>query len=180
MPERFAGGRIEGEQIAGGIAGEEQASGGGENSGGDFAVTEFAVPNEFAGAVIESANSGVGPKVAVATAPAFGFGGDGVVVDAEEATGVDIEEVRLRIETGSHPVGGAVGAGRNESTIGSGSGFGLGDGTAALINAARPGFFDERRSDEMLAGGAIENKEETVAAGLREEFTRFAFEVGVK
>src|SRR5438552_3260234 len=113
MPKRFAVGRIQSEEIAGVIGCEEQVTRGGEDAGDAFAIADFVVPDHFAGAVIECTNGGVGPKNAVAAAPTFSFSGDGVVVNAEEAARVDEEESGLRIEAGGHPVGGAVGAGRN-------------------------------------------------------------------
>src|SRR5579862_9331388 len=93
-------------------------SGGGENASDDLAVTKLAVPDEFAGAGVQGAQSGVGPEVAVAAAPSLGLGGDGVVIHAEKAASVDEEKANLRIEAGSHPVGGAVGARRDESAVG--------------------------------------------------------------
>src|SRR4029077_11061653 len=64
--------------------------------------------------------------------------------------------------------------------IGSGRCAGLGDGTAFRVDAIGPRLIDEWRSREMLAVGAIKEEIKTVAAGLREEFARFAFEFGVE
>src|SRR5262245_30074286 len=108
MPERSASCRIQREQIARVIRGEEKMAGGRKNSLQAFAVAKFAVPNHFASPVIERAQSGIGPKNAVAAAPAFGFRFYRVVVNAEKAPSDDVKEIRLRVETGRHPVGGAI------------------------------------------------------------------------
>ena len=73
-------------------------AGGGKNAGDAFVFAELVVPNDFSSAIVERANGRVGPEVAIAAAPAFGFAGDGIVVNAEDAARVDIEEVCLRVE----------------------------------------------------------------------------------
>src|SRR6266436_5052651 len=181
MPESFSGGGIEGEEIVRSVGGEEKMAGGGEDSGDAFVFADFVIPDNFSGFVIECADRGIGPQVSIAAAPAFGFGFvHGVVVDAEDAAGVDVEKICLGIETGRHPVGGAVGAGFDESAIGGGRCARLCDRTAFCVDARSPGLVDERSSGEMLAIRAIKQKIKTVAAGLREKFARFAFELGVE
>src|SRR5256885_5194310 len=141
MPESFSGGGIEGEEIVGSVGGEEEMAGGGEDTGDAFAFADFVIPDDFSGFVIECADGGVGPQVTVAAAPAFGFGFvHGVVVDAEDAAGVHVEKICLWIETGRHPVGGAVGAGFKERAIG-GRGFArLFGKTAFFVHFGSPGF----------------------------------------
>src|ERR1051325_6451683 len=53
MPESFAGGGIESEEIPLVVRGEEEMAGGGEDSLQTFAFAEFAIPDDFAGFVIE-------------------------------------------------------------------------------------------------------------------------------
>ena len=114
VPEGFAGGGIESQEIAGIIGAEEEMTGGGENARDAFAVSEFVIPDHFAGAIVEGAQSGIGPQVDVAAGPAFGLATRGEVKNAEDAAGGDVEEGGLRIEAGCHPIAGAVGAGLDE------------------------------------------------------------------
>src|SRR5882724_8261335 len=170
VPESFSGGGIEGEEIVGCVGGEEKMAGGGEDTGDAFAFADFVIPDDFSGFVIECADGGVGPENAIAAAPAFGLGFvDSVVVDAEDTASVDVKKICLWIEAGRHPVGGAVGAGFDQSAVGSGRCARLCDWTAFCVDAGSPGLVDERSSGEMLAVGAIEQKIKSVAAGLREE-----------
>src|SRR5882724_3402312 len=156
-------------------------AGGGENAGDAFAFADFVIPDDFSGFLIERADGGVGPENAISPAPAFGLGFvHRVVVVAEDAARIDIKKICLWIETGRHPVGGAVGAGFDESAIGGGRCARLCDRTAFCVNAGCPGLVNERSSGEMLAVGAIEQEIKSVAAGLREEFARLAFEFGVE
>ena len=134
MPESFSGGWVEGEEIAAIVGGEKEMAGGGEDSGDAFSVAEFVIPDKLSGFVIERPNCGVGPEIPVAAAPAFGFGFDGVVINAEEAARVDVKEIGLWIEARGHPVGCAVGAGRNESAVGAGSSFGFCRGAALRVD----------------------------------------------
>src|SRR5882724_12260334 len=181
VPESFSGGGIEGEEIVGCVGGEEQMAGGGEDTGDAFAFADFVIPDNFSGFVIECADRGIGPQVSITPAPAFGFGFvDSVVVDAENSAGVDIKKICLGIEAGSHPVGGAVGAGFDESAIGGGRCARLCDRTAFCVDAGGPGLFNERSSGEMLAVRAVKQEIKSVAAGLREEFARLALEFGVE
>src|SRR5262249_39566633 len=154
-----AGAGGERQQVSGSVGREEQAAGGAQDAGNAFAVAQFVVPNHLAGTVVEGADGGVGPQDAVAAAPAFGFGGDGVVVNAEEASRVDKEQPGLRIKAGGHPVGGSIGTGRNQRSVGSRRRFGLSDRAAAAVNARCPGLFDEGLGDQMLAIAAVEQKE---------------------
>src|SRR5260221_5299922 len=156
-------------------------AGGGEDTGDAFAFAEFVIPDDFSGFVIERADGGVGPENAIAAAPAFGLGFvDSVVVAAEDTASVDVKKICLWIEAGRHPVGRAVGAGFDESAIGGGRCARLCDRTAFCVDARSPGLVDERSSGEMFAVRAIEQEIKTVAAGLREKFARFAFELGVE
>src|SRR2546430_2339395 len=181
MPESLSSGGIEGEEIVGSVGGEEKMAGGGEDTGDAFVFADFVIPDDFSGFVIERADRGVGPQVPVTAAPAFGLGFvHGVVVDAEDATGVHVEKICLWIEARRHPVGGAVGAGLDQSAVGSGRCARLCDRTAFCVNSGSPGLVDEWSSGEMLAVGAIKQEIKSVAAGLREEFARFAFEFGVE
>src|SRR5215470_7139401 len=102
MPERFATRRIKREKITRVIGGEEEMTSCSQDSLQAFAVTELSIPNDFASLVVEGAQSGVGPEISVATAPAFGFGFHRVVVNAEKAARHDVEKIRLRIEAGRH------------------------------------------------------------------------------
>lgn len=180
VPEGFAGGGIESQEIAGIIGAEEKIAGGGEDAGDAFAVAEFVIPDDFTGAVVEGAQGGIGPEVEVAAAPAFCFAGEGEIKNTEDAAGGDVKEAGLRIEAGCHPIAGAVGTGLDERAVGARGGIGLGDGAAAGVNSFRPILVDEGGGDEMLTVGAIEEKEKTVAAGLGEKLARMAIEVGVK
>jgi hypothetical protein len=155
-------------------------AGSGQNAGDAFAVTKFVIPDNFAGAVVEGAQSGIGPEVNVAAGPAFGLAGRGEVKNAEDAAGGDVEKAGLGIEAGRHPIAGTVGTGLDERAVRAGCGFGLGDGTAAGVNALGPCLVDEGSGDQVLAIGAIEEKVKSVAAGLREELARFAIEFGVE
>src|SRR5262249_52385039 len=109
MPECLASCWIEREKIAGVVCSKEKMTCGGQDPLQAVAVDEFAIPNHFAGLVVESTQGGVGPKNAVATTPAFGFCFDGIVVNAEKAASDDVEEICLRVEAGRHPVGRTVG-----------------------------------------------------------------------
>src|SRR5262249_44430335 len=156
------------------------ASGGGHDAGERLTFAEFVCPDNLSGFVVEGTNGAAAPEILVAAAPAFDSAVDGAVVDAEEAMAVDVEQIRLRAEAGRHPVGGAVGAGRGERAIGAGIRSGIGDGAAALVDALRPGGLDERRGEQMFAGGAIEYEEKSVATGLGNELARLAVEVVVE
>ena len=167
MPEGFAAGGIESEKIAGVVGAEEQMACSGQNAGDAFAAAEFVIPDNFAGAVIEGAERGIGPEVDVTAGPAFSLAGRGEIENAEDAAGCDIEKAGLGIEAGRHPIAGAVGARFDERTVRAGSGFGLGDGAAAGVNALGPRLVDEGSGDQVLAISAIEEKIESIAAGLR-------------
>ncbi len=103
------------------------------------------IPDNFASAIVEGAERGIGPKIDVAAGPAFGFAGGGEVKNAEDAASSDVKKAGLRIEAGRHPIAGAVGAGLDQSAVRAGSGFRLGDRTAARVNSLRPSLVDEGR-----------------------------------
>src|SRR5256885_7540564 len=106
-------------------------AGGGEYTGDAFAFADFVIPDYFSGFVIERADGGVRPENAIAAAPAFGLGFvHGVVVDAEDAAGGEVEKICFWIEDGRHPVGRAVGAAVDERAIGGGGAAGVGAGAA--------------------------------------------------
>src|SRR5579863_1776919 len=155
-------------------------AGGGENASDTFGVAERVVPDDFADAIVEGTDGGIGPDIVIAAAPAFGFALDSFVEDAKDSAGVKVEEAGLRVEARSHPVGGTVGARLDERAVGSGGGFRFGNGAAFRVNAGGPSLVDKGSGDEMLTGRAIEEKEEPVAAGLGKQVTRFALEVSVE
>src|SRR5215471_13478722 len=134
VPKSLAVSRIQREQVPGVVRCKEQATRGGQNSRNAFAVAQFVVPDYLAGAVVERTDRGVSPQDAVASAPAFGLCGHGVVVNAVETARVDEQKAGLRIKAGGHPVGGTVGAGRDKGAVRRGRGFGLGDGPPTLVN----------------------------------------------
>src|SRR5579864_777789 len=61
VPEGFARSGINGEEIAGIVSGKKQMTGGGQNSRDRSAITEFMIPDNFAGLVVERAQSRVCP-----------------------------------------------------------------------------------------------------------------------
>jgi hypothetical protein len=91
VPKRFSVCWIQCEQVARVVCCKEQAASRGENAGETLAVSDFVVPDNFAVAIVERADRGVGPEDAVAPASTFGFCGDRVVVHAEEAPRIDEE-----------------------------------------------------------------------------------------
>src|SRR5580692_6108332 len=108
---------------------------GGKNSRDALSVTELMIPHNFAGSVIERAQRGIGPQVAVAASPSFRLALDCVVENAEEAAGVDIKKASLRIKARRHPIGRAVGTWFDESAIRTRSGAGFGDRATSRVDA---------------------------------------------
>src|ERR1700730_5636251 len=134
-------------------------AGGCKNSCDAFAVSDFAIPHYFAGTVVKRAKRRIGPEVAVAASPAFRLPCGCPVKNAEDSACIHIEEARLRIEAGRHPIGRAVGTGLDQRAVRAGSGFRLSDRAAAGVNAGSPRLVDERSCDQMLAIRSIEQKE---------------------
>src|SRR5262249_3060796 len=55
-----------------------------------------------------------------------------------------------------------------------------GYGAAVRIHARGPSLIDEGSGEQVLARGAVEDKEKGIAAGLREKFPRLAFELSIE
>src|SRR6185437_6801506 len=70
-------------------------------------------------------------------------------------------------EARSEPVGGSIRCGRHQRAVGLWLFFRIRYGLAARINSLRPVGGNERRSQNVLAGGAIEHEKTSVPAGLR-------------
>src|SRR5437588_5882110 len=106
VPESFARSRIESEQVAGIVRGKQQMPGGGQDPRDAFPIAEFVIPHDFASAVVQRAQRGIGPQIMVATAPAFRLSRGRAIKNAEESARIDVKKTRLRIKHGSRPVGG--------------------------------------------------------------------------
>src|SRR5277367_8082 len=138
------------------------------------------VPNNFSGSIIKSAQSGISPQVAVAPSPPFRFTLNRIVKNAEEAPGVHIEKSSLRTKARRHPIRRAVGSWFNERPVRSRRGLGLGDRASSRINTGGPSLVNKFRGDQMLSRRPVQYKEKSIAARLREQLTRFAFEFSVE
>src|SRR5579872_1606334 len=122
-----------------------------KNSREAFPIAEFVIPHYCSSSVVQRAQRGIRPEVAVAPSPTFCFSGDCIVVNAKQPPAVDVKQSRLAIKTRRHPIRGAVGTRFDESAIRTRRGFGLRDRAPTRINAARPGLIYERRGDQMLS-----------------------------
>ena len=175
MPERLAGGGVEGDEVAFGVAGEQQASGGGEHAGpGGRGVREF--PFHFAGRGIERAQCAevrlgfVGRKIGAAVIGVSGFvrlrrGAESVALVARG----DIEQSGLRVVGGRIEIRGAQRSGTNGMARERRAGFLFSDGTAFRVFGVAPGLLTVGVGGDEFAGGAIQHIEETVAVGLQNE-----------
>src|SRR5229473_2272321 len=155
-------------------------SSGSKNSRAIFILAGLMVPNHFARAVVERANRGVRPKVAIPSSPSFRFARGGVIVNAEDPPRIHVEEVRLRIEARRHPVRRSVRAGFDQRAVRARRGLWLGDWVAMRVQSGSPRLIDERRSGQILAVRSIQQEIKPVAAGLRQKLAFLALEFGVE
>src|SRR5689334_13111166 len=108
MPESFAGGRVESEEIAGVVGAEKEMSGRSQDSRDTLPVSDFVVPDDFTRAVVERAQCRIRPKIAVTASPPFRFAGSSEVIHAKDPSRIDVEKAGLGIEARRHPIAGAV------------------------------------------------------------------------
>ena len=176
MPQDGSGDRLEGDEVAEGIAGEEQVSGGGQDAEVAAAdAGEFVGPLHFTGFVVDGFDGGFRPEVVLFAGEAFGL--FDIVRHEEQAVVVGrahVEQARLRTEGRRSPVGAAGGRGHAQNPVWFGVFVGIRNGLAALVFALRPVQRHVGLRQNVLAGDAIEQKEVTVAAGLRDEFAGLA------
>src|SRR5260370_36275647 len=111
--------------------------------------------------------------MAGAAAPAFRFAGGGAEINAEDAAGVDVEQIGLGIKAGRHPIGGAVRTGLDERAVGAGIGFGLGERASLRVNSRGPGLIDEGSGGQILGIGSNPQTIKYVSARLRAKVSAF-------
>src|SRR6266852_8072041 len=155
-------------------------SSGSKNSRAIFVLAGLVVPNHFARAVVQRANRGVRPKVAIPSSPSFRLSRGGVIVDAEDAPRSHVEEVRLRIEARRHPIRRSVRAGFDQRAVRARRGIWLRDWAAMRVQSGSPRLIDERRSSQILSVRSIQQEVKPVAAGLRQQLAFLALEFSVE
>ena len=178
----FARAWIKSQQIARIVSAEKEMPRGCKYPRDSFPVAEFPViPHHLAGAVVERAASvELAHRIPVAASPSLCFPFRGIVINAEEAAAVHIEQPRLRIKAWRHPIGGSVRTGFDKRAIRSWRGFWLGNRPSSTVNPICPSLIDELRCNQMISVRAIQHEKNPVAACLRHQLARLAFEFRVE
>ena len=180
MPQRFAVQRVVGDEVAAAVVAEQQSAGGAEqpHRAARAAVRrhrERMAPSHLAGLVIDGLQRA--PDVAHV---AFGRGPSlrtrVCICEIEETVGLrraDVEQPRIGVEARRRPVGGATRARRHERSRHNRILRGIADRLSLCVDLLRPvRRVDHPRRQDVLAVGAIEQEEMSVATRLRDELAR--------
>src|SRR5882762_7116389 len=124
-----------------------------------------------------------GPRVIqkiIAPGKSFGLSLSGQVKDAVTLRRDHVKKTGGRIETGSKPIRRAIRAGRDERTVTSRLFLRIGNGLALSIDPQSPIGVNEGGGQQMLAAAAVQHKEKSIPARLRQQFAPLALELPIK
>lgn len=155
MPQGFASGRIEREQITRSVRSKEEMACSGQNTGNPPARTNLVSPADDARSRIDCHNCGSGPQTYVSSRPAFRLASTRHVEHAPHPPRGHVKQIRLGIEARRHPVSGASASRRNQRPIGWRLLLFIRNRLPHFINSHRPVGFDEGGGDNMPTGFTV-------------------------
>src|SRR4029077_21053927 len=155
-----------------GVAGEEQIPCGGQQAAAHAA--QVMRPTSLTRFVVDRLDGPWIIQKIIASGKSFCLSLGGLLKDAVTMLCHHVKKTGRRIETGSKPVRCAIRAGGDERTITRRLFFWIGNGLALGVDAQSPIAVDEGRRQQMLAVAAVQHKEKSIAARLRQHLARLS------